>query len=390
MQDVPYNQEIAAKTVAERANLQPKSLFDAQLICLILAIKVLVLAFAAQSYIILSNRPLLSSYDWLSIWNRWDALHYLNLARTGYVSEGVEARAIAFYPLYPWLVRVTTSLLRDELAGAFFVSTIASVIAGLLLHVLAQLDEKAAVARATVFFMFIFPTSYFLHIGYTESLFLALVIGGFLAARNRRWWLAGLLGVLACMTRVNGLVLVPALAFEAWDQCRAGNERWRWGWFWVVLPVSGFGIYLLINFNVHGDPLAFLWAQEKYWRKAIAWPWVGIAEAWRLMSAPLPFQAQMIGWQEFFFVALGFCLSVWAWLRLRASYAVWMTGNWLLWTSTKFLFSVPRFTLVMFPAYILFARAAHSSPVWNGVITVWSLLFLALFVTCFVRGLWAF
>ena len=41
-------------------------------------------------------------------------------------------------------------------------------------------------------FLLIFPTAYFLHIGYTESLFLALVLGSFLAARTDRWWLAGL------------------------------------------------------------------------------------------------------------------------------------------------------------------------------------------------------
>ena len=87
---------------------------------------------------------------------------------------------------------------------------------------------------------------------------------------------------------------------------------------------------------------------------------------------------------------LGLALTLWAWLRLRASYAVWMTLNWLLWTSTKFVLSVPRYTLVMFPAYILFARAANSRPVWSAVLTVWSLLFLALFAARFVQGYWAF
>ena len=98
----------------------------------------------------------------------------------------------------------------------------------------------------------------------------------------------------------------------------------------------------------------------------------------------------MVGSQEFFFVMLGLGLTVWSWLRLRASYAVWMTLNWLLWTSTKFVLSVPRYTLVMFPAFILFARLTATRPLWNAIITVWSLLFLALFVARYVQGLWAF
>ena len=362
-------------------------LFDARLVALMLAIKALVLLFGVQAFAVSSNQ---SPGGWLAIWNRWDAPHYLDIARMGYVREGVEARWIVFYPLYPWLVRAFAFVTRDELLSAFFVSTVASLAAGLLLHKLAELDEEESVARASVFFLFIFPTSYFLHIGYTESLFIALSVGAFLAARLRRWWLAGTVGALACMTRVNGLALIPALAFEAFEEYRRGGRRLSTEWLWLLLPAAGFGVYLLINLKAQGDALAFLRAQDQFWQKSLTWPWVGIGGAWSSVWARAPSEAQMVGWQEFFFVILGLALTVWAWLRLRASYAVWMTLNWLLWTSTHFVLSVPRYTLVMFPAFILFARASRARPLVGAIITVWSLLFLALFVTRFVQGYWAF
>jgi Gpi18-like mannosyltransferase len=375
---------------ARRDDSRLAALFDARLVGLMLAVKALVLLFGAQAFEVSSNQRLASPYEWLTIWNRWDAPHYLDIARMGYVSEGLEARWIVFYPLYPWLVRASAFVLQDELVSAFFVSTIASLAAGLLLYRLAELDEEEAVARASVFFMFVFPTSYFLHIGYTESLFIALAVGAFFAARLRRWWVAGLLGALACMTRVNGLVLIPALAFEALDEYRRGGRRWRWEWLWVLASAAGIGVYLLINLKTHGDALAFMRAQDQFWQKSLTWPWVGIGDTWDSIWGRAPSEAQMVGWQEFFFVLLGLALTVWTWLRLRASYAVWMTLNWLLWTSTKFVLSVPRYTLVMFPAFILFARAARRRQIWNAVVTVWSLLFLALFVTRFVQGYWAF
>jgi len=384
------HKEHRAAEASPRGGSRLAAVFDARLVRLMLAIKALVLLFGAQAFTVSSNQRLGSFYDWLSIWNRWDAPHYLDIARTGYVSEGVEARWIVFYPLYPWLVRVSAFVLRDELVGAFFVSTLASLAAGLLLYRLAYADEEESVARAAVFFMFVFPTSYFLHIGYTEGLFIALAVGAMLAARRRRWWAAGALGALACMTRVNGLVLVPALAVEAWDEYRRGGRRWRWEWLWCVLPAAGFGVYLLINLKSHGDALSFLRAQDEFWYKSITWPWVGIKGAWDSIGSRAPSEAQMVGSQEFFFVMLGLGLTVWSWLRLRTSYAVWMTLNWLLWTSTKFVLSVPRYTLVMFPAFILIARLTATRPVWQAVITVWSLLFLALFVTRFVQGFWAF
>lgn len=380
----------ASEHAARRGGPRLASPFDARLVALMLAVKALVLVYGAQAYVVTSNRGLASLYDWLAIWNRWDAPHYLDIARAGYVAQGVEARWIVFYPLYPWLVRACAFVLRDGLVAAFFVSTVASLAAGLLLYRLARLDEEEAAARGAVFFLFVFPTSYFLHIGYTESLFIALAVGSFLAARTRRWPLTGALGALAAATRVNGLLLIPALAFEAWDEYRGGGRGWRWEWLWVFGAAAGFGVYLLINWEVFGHPLQFLNMQEQYWSKSLTWPWVGISAAWDSMWGREPWEAQMVGWQEFFFVMLGLGLTVWAWLRLRASYAVWMTLNWLLWTSTKFVLSVPRYTLVLFPAFILLGRLRASRPAWGAAVVVWSVLLLGLFAARFAQGYWAF
>jgi Gpi18-like mannosyltransferase len=351
----------------------------------------LVLLYGVQAFVVWKNERLGSFYDWLAIWNRWDAPHYLDIARMGYVSEGVEARWIVFYPLYPWLVRAASFLLRDELLAAFFVSGVASVAAGLLLYRLALADgEPEEVARASVFYLLIFPTAYFLHIGYTESLFLALALGAFLAARGRDWRTAGLLGFFAAMTRVNGLLLLLALLFEARAEYAEGGRRSRAEWAWLLLVPAGFGVYLFINWRVFGDPRAFLGTQDLYWYKSLTWPWVGIKETLKAVWGRAPSDAQMVGWQEFFFLLLGLGLTVWAWLRLRASYAVWMTCNWLLWTSTKFVLSVPRYTLVLFPAFILLARLRVSRPAWGAAVVVWSLLMLALFAARFSQGYWAF
>src|SRR5688500_13933486 len=86
---------------------------DARVVGLVLAVKALLLLYAAQAFVITKNERLGSFYDWLAVWTRWDAPHYLDIARMGYVSEGVEARWIVFYPLYPWLVRAASFALRD-------------------------------------------------------------------------------------------------------------------------------------------------------------------------------------------------------------------------------------------------------------------------------------
>jgi 4-amino-4-deoxy-L-arabinose transferase-like glycosyltransferase len=367
-----------------------RSWLDAQTVALVLVFKALVLLLGVQAFVLGQNRWPESFYDCFDLWNRWDAPHYLDIARAGYVAEGVEARWIVFYPLYPWLARAASYLTADELLGAFLVSSLASVAAGLLLYRLARLDEAEGVARAAVFFMLAFPTAYFLHVGYTEALFLALALASFLAARSRRWWAAGLLAGLAAMTRVNGLLLLPALLFEARAEYLESGRRPRAAWLWLLLAGAGFGVYLLVNWWVLGDPRAFLDAQSQHWYKSLTWPWVGVREAWLSLRGRAPAEALMVGGHELLFTALGLGQAVWGWLRLRASYAVWMTCNWLLWTSTKFVLSVPRYTLVLFPAYILFARLAAARKAWGALVAASSLLLLALFAARFAQGLWAF
>jgi len=105
---------------------------------------------------------------------------------------------------------------------------------------------------------------------------------------------------------------------------------------------------------------------------------------------PNPADGQMQGVNELFFVIIGLFATVIGWQYLRNSYRVWMIANWLLLVSTSFVLSVPRYTLSLFPIFILMALAAARNWWINVLFIVWSILFLSLFITQFVRGLWAF
>ena len=58
------------------------------------------------------------------------------------------------------------------------------------------------------------PMSIVLSMAYTESLFCALVLGMFYAARRNAYLIAGVLGFLAGMTRPTGLAAALALVVE--------------------------------------------------------------------------------------------------------------------------------------------------------------------------------
>lgn len=198
--------------------------FNIKTILTVLIIKFLILIFAAMSFQIVNDQPLIAPNTFLGIWQRWDAVHYLKIAEFGYTNVGDDKFLIVFFPLYPLLTAGFQIVFRDYPVSAFIVTALASVALALVFRELVRLDHSEKTAQMAVLFLFIFPTSYFLHIPYTESLFLALAIGCFFTARRRLWLIAGILGFLACLTRINGLVLVPALAFEVWQQYREDRK----------------------------------------------------------------------------------------------------------------------------------------------------------------------
>jgi hypothetical protein len=381
---------------------------DRRLIGLTWLVKLGVLLVGAIAYVTYRHGVVDDPGDLLRMWSRWDAPHYLDLVVFGYRagdSSGLVgphgyrsiypddlALYIVFYPLFPWLATIVNVVADDPLVSAFVVSTVASMFVAPLLYRLVRHDEDATVALRAAWFLLVFPTAYFLHIGYTEALFMALVLGSFLAARTERWWLAGLLGGLAALTRVNGLVLIPALAAEAftqWLQRPAQDRRLRVEWLAIGLVGVGFAIYLGLNYALYGSPFEFLRVQEDHWYKSLAAPWDAIGTAFGWFRSTNPDDRLMYGFTELLFVGIGLVGTIFAAFRFRPAWFIWMAGNMLLFLSTSFLLSTPRYALTLFPLFV--ALALVSRRTWVLVlISAISIAGLAYFAGRFATGVWAF
>lgn len=334
----------------------------------------------------------------LVVWNRWDAPHYLDLAIWGYMAfdPGVSPTfgqtgdmdlMIVFYPLFPGAIATILWLVPD-LVAPILVNTVALALAVVLLYRVVAHELGPVIGRRAAVFMLIFPTAYFLHIGYTESLFLALVLGSFLASASSRWFVAGMLGGLSALTRVNGLLMIPALAADAWTEWRA-TRRLRLAWGWIGLVAVGFGGYLLLNLLVYGNPFAFVQIQNEHWFKSLAWPWQGIGGVIGRLGDSDPENVAVLGIAELAAIGLGLAGTLYSVFRFRAAWTVWMAGSWLLFVSTAFVLSVPRYAIAMFPLFAWFAVLAERR--WLGItIGVVSVVLLLWFSGRFALGSWAF
>ena len=141
--------------------------------------------------------------SFFSRWVRWDGPHYIEIAENGYQTQGEPALFIVFYPFYPLLIRILSFITAEFQMGAILISTFFSIVAAIILYELILLDFNKKTALLAVWFLNIFPVSYFLQASYTESLFLSLSLLCLYFYRTGMFVSAGVAGALSTMTRIN-------------------------------------------------------------------------------------------------------------------------------------------------------------------------------------------
>lgn len=329
-------------------------------------------------------------------WNHWDAINYVRIAQYGYQLRF----DVAFFPLFPLLIALCAHLLGSwsYLAVGTLLSNAALLGAMFVLYQLAIDIGGEQVARRTLLYLCIFPTALFFFAPYNESLFLFLTSGSFLAMRRQHWWLAGLLGLFASMTRSAGILLVIPYIIELWLS-RESIAATRQHMFLRLLPIllipAGTLIYSIYCWHISGNPLAFATVQS-HWGRYATWPWQGIWQALLDLVLHQPFaslfEAHIILDLS---ATLGFiALTILGRHKLRASYTIW-TASLLLFillspaiTQPDVLESNQRFVLEMFPAFITLAMLGIKHPRLHQLLLLVFPVLLATLSLLYVMGRW--
>lgn len=259
----------------------------------------------------------------------WDATWYRLIALSGYGHQnaapphapgdcGIFGNAkSAFWPLYPWMMGWMHDVtgMSVDLAG-YLIANVSFIIALMLLYRLVALDFNSTLARRTLWCIALFPVSLFFSALYTESLFLCLAVGSLLAARHKRWWLAGAVGALAALTRSYGVLLgLPLLVLFLQDRGWR-PRRWLPDGISLGLPALGpliFGLVLRRDWN---DFFAFVHVQEQWYRFS-ATPWRTMQCALHGCSVTTPYLKSV---HQAPFPAPG---ASWDWLRQLIHHPTW-------------------------------------------------------------------
>lgn len=306
-------------------------------------------------------------------WYNYDAVYYVHIASSGYKPGEITS---GFHPLYPWIAGLLTLITREPLVSLMIVSSVAGLLLSIIFYRLARLDFDQTTSWNATALLLCWPSAIAIFLPYTEALFLLLAVCCLFAARRRQFWLSGLAGGLAALTRQHGILLALPLAWEIWE---AADRDWRkLVRFWRALPAivlapAGYAAWIgyraiaiddvrpdfsslqTFIFSVMVSPTAHTIYQEQYFM----WPWKAL---WKAMQILWKGDSHLTAWGDVTIAAAFVALLVFSWGKLRTSYRIYSVAVVLLAFSLHTgvinpYISLPRRLIPAFPVFI--AVAAH-------------------------------
>ncbi|MET7679159.1 hypothetical protein [Streptomyces sp. NPDC005423] len=202
----------------------------------------------------------------------WDSRWYLGIAAHGYghayhYRPGIIHNDLAFFPLYPMLIRAVTTVTPLSGAGAgLLVSWTAAAVAACGIHAVGTRLYARAVGTALVVLWALWPHSVVLSMAYTEPVLTAFAAWSLYAVLTRRWLWAGALAALAGASRPNGFAVAAAvLAVAATEIWRGRGRVTHRLWTGAALAPLGWGAYVLWVGRREGDPLGGYFTVQRLW-----------------------------------------------------------------------------------------------------------------------------
>lgn len=312
-------------------------------------------------------------------------LWYIEIARSGYTFSATSPSSMGFFPFFPMLIRAAAPLFPDIRLAALFVSHACFFIGALLVNALINHDyEDQRINRGAITFLMFGPVSFFFSHAYSESTFLMLAAGAFLAALHRQWLVACLCGMCLSATRNIGVLIAVPLFIEYLRFIWRDGVEWKALFHPRILLLGlvplGLLLFLLYGYYAFGDLFAYFKATA-VWGRSFTSPWATIANA-----RDLPV---FLRWCNggVFVVAIIVWLGGFA-TRVRASYMVWAALLMTIYACGSSLEAVPRYLSIVFPLFIILGIISARRPSLSMPILAGSVALLTIGTILSAAGFW--
>ncbi|NMO13761.1 hypothetical protein HPC49_05670 [Pyxidicoccus fallax] len=308
-------------------------------------------------------------------WVAWDSSWYMRIAQEGYQFIPGQQSSVAFFPLYPLLIRAVETLGPNVYQAGVLITLLCGPLALVMFTLWARRLTDNDTALKAGLLMACYPfTFYFYGAMYSDALFVLLVVTAFLLLERGLLLPAVLVAAVATAARPVAPAVVVGLLVRRLEWKRERGEKWTVVDFLPVFAGLGFGCYMLFLWHKFGDPLAFVkvqgaagWDQNPGWRT-----WLKVSWFERVLLNPTDKREAFRLAAHAFFTLLALAL-VWPTRKLLgwgyAAYLLVMVGlpAW----STKDFMGMGRYLLSAFPVFLTAALLLRQRPlVWRASVAV--------------------
>ena len=349
-----------------------------------LASRLLIICVILLSKLIVIPGPHAHRGGLLSVLVQWDGIWYLDIARHGYDDLPGGQQSMAFFPMYPLLIRALEKIFGDYALVSVVLSNACFLAAGVALFELVRARYGGKAAAMAVIFLMFNPAALFSTSAYPDSTFLLLAIGALLAATRRKWVLACVCGMLLAATRNVGIWIMLPLLIEHVQQVReSGDAKGSYlhpRLLWLALVPIGLLAFMCYGYVEFQNLLAF-------------------RDGARMLDTPLASPGKPIAivpsHRAFYWWALygSFAAAVLLWiagifLKLRLSWLAYAAALIVSFATATRLDAVPRSLGMVFPIFIVMGLIARRFKWTYEALLGASVALLALFTILAANGFW--
>jgi Gpi18-like mannosyltransferase len=309
--------------------------------------------------------------QWIWGFANFDGVHYLRTSLWGYTSQYSQA----FFPLFSllmWGLSSWNTLFEQRtilLLSGLLISFISTIGGFYFLQKIYAIEYSKKYTQYALLLLFFFPTAFYFFGVYTESLFLLLGSAAVYLILKKKYLYAAVFIALASATKVIGIFLVAVYFIEVFRDLYANRNKEHISDVFIkilglIISVSGLILYMFYLFFEYNDALYFMHAQPIFGTGRqvdmfISLPQVFYRYLKIVLTVPFISPQFFTAVSEILFSIFGLLLLIFSFRKVRFSFWIFSLGAFILPTVTGTFTSMPRYVLMTFLLFPVFAEYTY-------------------------------
>ena len=221
---------------------------------------------------------------------RYDSWWFKSIAEHGYMHSVLLNDPIrpgqanwAFFPLFPLLVKVVSSIGVSTYVAAIIVNQSELFLSLYFAYLLALNHLPARAAIFVPLSIAMSPGNTWFLAAYSDITFLFLTILAFYCLTVRRYWCFAIVGYFLSMSRFVGFLIIIPLLIHYWRKHMSHKSQICALMLQLLIVISGLLSFMLVLYLVMGDPWAYYHIQSAWGHLGTNWvsqPWQSIMSTW--------------------------------------------------------------------------------------------------------------